>query len=62
MKGLLLSPLVQMLTNPASWESEGPKWKTMIVKKNTWNLYRNDRGTYNLELEIGLPKLNIPTR
>lgn len=62
MKGLLLSPLVQMLTNPASWESEGPKWKTVIVKKNTWNLYRNDRGNYSLELEIGLPKLNIQTR
>jgi len=62
MKGLLLSPLVQMLTNPASWESEGPKWKTVIVKKNTWNLYRNDRGTYSLELEIGLPRLNIQTR
>lgn len=62
MKGLLLSPLVQMLTNPALWESEGPKWKTVIVKRNTWNLYRNDGGTYSLELELGLPKLNIQTR
>lgn len=60
-EGLLMSTKVQMLTNPSTWQQDGPKWVTVKVRQGTFKLGETRNNTSNIQFSIGFPNINIPT-
>lgn len=62
LKGMLHSVKVQWLTNPETWQADGCKWLTVLVKDGTWKIYETDKNKSSIEFEILLPQINQQTQ
>lgn len=59
LESLLYTPKCLMLTNNDTWQTEGAKWQTVIVKDSDIVTDMSNETMINIELEILLPELNI---
>lgn len=57
--GLLDSPEVLMLSNPATWDYDGPVWITVTPKTGVFNIIETRLTSSDIELEIVLPYIQI---
>lgn len=68
LKGLLYSPVVMMLTNPDTWETDGegdtplPKWQTVLVQPGSFNLETTRGGFADVEITLQLSEINVQTQ
>lgn len=58
-KTMLYSPCVEMLVNPETWQSQGPKWLNIHVVKGSFKLYQTDQIKSIIEIQLQLPNINI---
>lgn len=58
MESLYTSPKVLMLNNPETWETEGAKWKRVIVKTGSLITLKTRTSYLNVKLTLDLPFIN----
>jgi hypothetical protein len=54
-KSLLYSVNAEILTNPTTWETDGPKWKTINPLPGSFKLYDTNQVRNTIEITIELP-------
>jgi hypothetical protein len=54
---LATSPLIEMLTNPDTWESEGAKFMQVFIKDDTFETEDTSIEQFSCEFEIILPEI-----
>lgn len=59
LKGLIRSMDVGMLTNPETWETEGPKWIRVKVLPGTFKVLDTNQTKAQVEFTLQLPTINI---
>lgn len=58
LKTLLYSVNAEMLMNPTTWQSEGPKWKIVRPLPGSFKLYNTNETRTDIELTINLDYTN----
>lgn len=58
-KGVLYSPNVLRLMNPATWQTEGPVWQVVRPVPGSFKLWDTDQTRCEIEFTIELTELNI---
>ena len=59
LRGLFESPKVFMLANPLTWETDGIKWKTVIVQASSLVILETKVAFYEMKLTLILPDRNV---
>ncbi len=55
-KSLYESTSVFMLTNPLTWETDGAKWKRVIVQTGSLMIFKTNKSFYDIKLTLVLPE------
>jgi len=58
MESLYESPKVMMLTNPETWQTDGAKWKRVIVKTGSLITLKTRTSYLEVKLTLDLPFIN----
>jgi len=61
-KTILRSPKVQLLFNPDTWETEGPKWITVIPNRGTFPLIETGEPRADIQLTIAFPETKLQSQ
>jgi len=56
LSGLFKSPKVKILTNPLTWETDGPKWNDVRVQTGSLVIKETNKSLYEVEFTLILPK------
>lgn len=51
---MLDSVKVQMLTNPTTWQADGPDWLTVFVERGSFMVYETEPSKHRIEFTIRL--------
>lgn len=55
-KSLYESTSVFMLANPLTWETDGVKWKRVIVQPGSLMIFKTNKSFYDIKLNLVLPE------
>lgn len=62
LKNVVYSLNVEILMNPKTWQSEGPKWQRIYPRQGSFTLYDEDEQHPVIEITFDLNRINNHTR
>lgn len=62
LKTIMYSPMVEILMNPSTWETDGPVWQIVRPEKGSFKIIDTNQVRNTLEITFTQPYINVQQR